>query len=108
MTLTSYDPSLLEKATALPPKLVSFEEIEAILTQLLESKEGVERILQSQQVAYKNASGENPVSTLPIQTAGQPPQPPLIAGKLSQVCIKTGYVFGDELIVSKVSSYAIG
>jgi len=104
MTLTSYDPSLLEKATALPPKLVSFVDIEAILTQLLESKEGVERILQSQQVAYKNASGENPVSTLPIQTAGQPPQPPLIAGKLSQVCIKTGYVFGDELIVSKVAT----
>ena len=51
------------------------------------------------------ASKESGVSSmLPIQTAGQPPQPPMRAGSGAQVCIKTGYTKNGEKMVSKVAA----
>jgi hypothetical protein len=102
MSLTSYDPYLSSKAGKSPPKLVSFTDIESILSRLLQSQDGVNRLVQSQHSAFQSASGAEVVSTLPIQTAGQAPQPPLKAGPLAQVCIKTGYVSNSDILVSKV------
>lgn len=116
MSLTSYDPSLEENALANPPILVPFAKIESILSSLLSTPHGVESLLDSQRMAFQNSSKKQFTSTttscsessvtssLPIQTAGQPPQPSLRAGKGAQLCIKTGYVQGGDTLVSKVAA----
>jgi len=62
----------------------------------------------SQQKAFEQStliSTDNGISsTLPIQTAGQPPQPPMRAGLGAQVCIKTGYTKNGENMVAKVAA----
>lgn len=104
-SLTSYDPELAKRAT---PKLVSFGIIESIIHKLLTEVDGVEAIIGSQERAYhrstKEAKDAGLSSSLPIQTAGQPPQPPMVAGKGAQVCIKTGYIKNGEKMVSKVAA----
>lgn len=102
-SLTSYDAAISAR-TPTPPKLVSFEQIEQILTNLLSSP----RIVESQAVAFRlaSASHASPVATcsnLPIQTVGQVPNPPL-RSPTAQMCIKTGYAAGDAVIVSKVAA----
>lgn len=108
MSLTSYDPSLLQKASLDPPKLVPFSAIESALSTLLSTLDGVNAMFASQQKAFEQStliSRRNGVSsTLPIQTAGQPPQPSLRAGVGAQVCIKTGYTKNGEKMVSKVAA----
>ena len=92
-TLTHYDPTLAKTARASPPVLVTFEAIEKILVGLLECEEGIQQIIQAQSEAYRahsagTTSGHDPLcSSMPIQTAGQPPQPPLLSAG-AQVCIK--------------------
>ena len=104
-SLTAYDPGLSKNALADPPKLVPFEEIQTILTKLLSTKEGVESILSSQMEAFQLASSSpSRCASLPIQTAGQVPFPPLAAGAGAQVCIKTGYAVDDTVMVSKCAA----
>mmetsp|Transcript_22421 Transcript_22421/g.28295 ORF Transcript_22421/g.28295 Transcript_22421/m.28295 type:complete len:351 (-) Transcript_22421:208-1260(-) len=104
MSLTSYDPNLSKVASSSPPKLVAFKDIEATLVTLLKSPE---QIFASQQRAFELATQESKsqglTSSLPIQTAGQPPQPTLKSGDGAQVCIKTGYVKDGQVMVSKIA-----
>eukprot|EP01079_Euglenida_sp_SAG-EU17-18_P007453 gene7453-182_t len=110
IALTSYDPTLAVNAAASPPALVTFQAIERILVDLLGSPEGVQQIINSQAEAYQAHSagttpGSDPLcSSIPIQTAGQPPQPQLLSGPGAQVCIKTGYIKGDSVLVSKIAA----
>lgn len=106
--LTSYDPSLAEKAMASPPTLVPFAQIESILSNLLSSENGVKSLLDCQRLAFQKntiqCKDQGLVSSMPIQTAGQSPQPSLRAGSGAQVCIKTGYVKNGDTMVSKVAA----
>lgn len=104
VSLTSYDVGLAVKATSSPPRLVPFTKIESILGRLLSTREGVEEIMLSQKEALCLGSRRNGVSSLPIQTAGQYPQPTLKCGKKAQVCIKTGYKENGNVLVSKVAA----
>ena len=105
MSLTSYDPNLAKVSISSPPKLVPFETIEKTLLSLLKTPH---KIFSSQQRAFQLATEQSKsqglTSSLPIQTAGQPPQPTLKSGDGAQVCIKTGYVKGGDVIVSKVAA----
>jgi ornithine cyclodeaminase/alanine dehydrogenase-like protein (mu-crystallin family) len=105
MSLTSYDPNLSKVASSAPPKLVSFKSIEAVLLSLLKAPD---KIFLSQQRAFALATRESKdqglTSSLPIQTAGQMPQPSLKSGKGAQLCIKTGYVKDGDVMVSKVAA----
>jgi ornithine cyclodeaminase len=105
MSLTSYDPNVSKAAKSSPPKLISFEKIEKTLLVLLQCPD---KIFTSQQRAFKLATqkskNEGLTSSLPIQTAGQTPQPKLKSGDGAQVCIKTGYVKGGDVMVSKVAA----
>lgn len=100
-SLTAYDTSLSMIASSDPPKLVAFDEIQKILANLLSTKQGVDSILQSQLEAFRISSKSGQCANLPIQTAGQKPYPALTAGPGAQVCIKTGYVINDTVMVSK-------
>lgn len=108
MSLTSYDPTLAEKAMASPPTVVPFAQIESILSNLLSSKNGINSLLDCQRLAFQKSTiqctEEGLASSLPIQTAGQPPQPSLRAGLGAQVCIKTGYIKNGDTMVSKVAA----
>lgn len=108
MSLTSYDPSLAAKANMYPPTLVPFSKIECILSNVLSSENGVKSLLNSQLMAFQKSTTQSKedglASSLPIQTAGQPPQPSLRAGSGAQVCIKTGYVKNGDTMVSKVAA----
>ena len=109
MSLTSYDETLAKNAESNPPSLISFPKIESILTSLLSSSTGIAAIFQSQKKAFIQSTTlakENGVSSsLPIQTAGQPPQPPMKrAGPGAQVCVKTGYTQSGEVMVTKVAA----
>ena len=98
--LTSYQSS---GASSPQPSIISFQQIEEFLIKLLSSPEQVTRLLRSQARAYKLlATTPSKCSNLPIQTIGQPPNPPL-ESPTAQMCIKTGYVDGDSIIVSKVA-----
>ncbi len=83
ISLVSYDTQLSERSFS-PPTLVPFSSIESTLLKLLR-KENVELIFNSQKKAFcqstEAAKSLGNTSTLPIQTAGQPPQPPLKAGE---------------------------
>jgi len=104
-SLTAYDPGLSQNALSNPPKLVPFQEILSILNQILSTPEGVESILSSQITAFQLASSSPPkCASLPIQTAGQAPFPPLLAGPGAQVCIKTGYALEDSVMISKCAA----
>ena len=104
-SLTAYDPGLSKNALSDPPKLVPFHEILSILTKILSTKEGVESILLGQIKAFQLASSSpSKCASLPIQTAGQTPYPPLAAGAGAQVCIKTGYAIDDSVLVSKCAA----
>lgn len=104
-SLTAYDPGLHKNALSDPPKLVPFQEILSILTRMLSTREGVESILRGQMKAFQLSSSLPPkCASLPIQTAGQPPFPPLAAGTGAQVCIKTGYAMDDSVMVSKCAA----
>ncbi|GFH53305.1 hypothetical protein CTEN210_09781 [Chaetoceros tenuissimus] len=108
MSLTSYDPNLAQKAASEPAQLVPLEKIESCLSTLLSTPQGIEKLFTSQHRAFQNSTLESKQkglsSSLPIQTAGQIPQPTLTAGKGAQVCIKTGYVKDGEMMVSKVAA----
>jgi ornithine cyclodeaminase len=109
MSLTSYDRNLASNALSNPPELVSFSKIEATISSLLADKDdGVEAMFASQERAFRQSTieaKENGVSSsLPIQTAGQPPQPPLKAGSGAQVCVKTGYTKDGDMMVTKVAA----
>ena len=84
MSLTSYDSTLASNALSNPPALVSFSKIEAVLSSLLADTSGVEAMFASQERAFRRSTAEakesGVSSSLPIQTAGQPPQPPMKAG----------------------------
>jgi len=105
-SLTSYDPSLSENATKSPPSLVSYKKIESILFSILTNEPS--KIFDSQKKAFQLGTQEYKdrgfTSSLPIQTAGQTPQPSLKAGEGAQMCIKTGYVKGGDVIVTKVAA----
>jgi len=85
--------------------LVTFNQIEATLLSLLQTPE---RIFLSQRRAFVLATRESKeqglTSSLPIQTAGQTPQPALKSGEGAQVCLKTGYTKDGEVMVSKVAA----
>ncbi len=108
VSLTSYDPTVAQNALSNPPALVPFSQIEATISSLLATPNGIEQIFKSQENAYRQstqtAQQNGTSSSLPIQTAGQPPQPPLKAGSGAQVCVKTGYTNGGDVMVSKVAS----
>jgi ornithine cyclodeaminase len=108
MSLTSYDPHLTKTATSEPAQLVPLEKIESCLSTLLSTSEGIDKLFASQHRAFQKSTLESKQkglsSSLPIQTAGQIPQPTLTAGKGAQVCIKTGYVKDGETMVSKVAA----
>ena len=109
MSLTSYDETLAKNAQSNPPSLIPFPKIESILTSLLSSSTGVEAIFNSQRKAFiqsTTAAKEKGLSSsLPIQTAGQPPQPPMNrAGPGAQVCVKTGYTQNGHVMVTKVAA----
>ena len=91
-SLTSYDPSLVQNATLNPPNFVPFADIEKILIKLLSDQDGIDAIFASQKAAFENSTMEakekGNSSSLPIQTAGQPPQPTMKGGEGAQVCIK--------------------
>lgn len=97
--LTSYQAS---GTSSPPPAIISFERIEDFLIKLLSSPEQVTKLLSSQAHAYKLATTPSKCSNLPIQTVGQQPNPSL-ESPTAQMCIKTGYVDGDSIIVSKVA-----
>ena len=40
---------------------------------------------------------------MPIQTVGQPPFGEVLAGSEAQMCVKTGYVKGDDIVATKVA-----
>ncbi len=108
MSLTSYDSTLASNALSNPPALVSFSKIEAVLSSLLADTSGVEAMFASQERAFRRSTAEakesGVSSSLPIQTAGQPPQPPMKAGPGAQVCVKTGYTKGGDVMVTKVAA----
>ena len=85
VSLTSYDPNLLKNASSDPPVLVPFDKIEAILISLLSTQDGIEEMFLSQERAFRQsiveAKEKGISSSLPIQTAGQAPQPLMTAGK---------------------------
>ncbi len=105
MSLTSYDPNVSKLAASSPPKLVPFKDIEATLLKLLETPD---KIFASQKralwLATRESKSQGFTSSLPIQTAGQPPQPTLKSGQGAQVCIKTGYVKDGDVMVAKVAA----
>ena len=107
-SLTSYDSSVAENALLSPPELVTFSKIESTLSSLLAQPTGIQAMFNSQERAFHLSTVESKdrgvSSSLPIQTAGQPPQPPMKAGAGSQVCIKTGYTSGGDNMVSKVAA----
>ena len=104
-SLTDYDPSLRKNAVSSPPKLLPFDEIQTILAKLLSTKEGVDAIMASQMEAFRLASASpSKCASLPIQTAGQMPYPPLSAGPGAQMCIKSGYAVDDSVVVSKCAA----
>ncbi len=109
ISLTSYDPNLASNALSDPPTLVPFSKIEATIASLLADKEnGVEAMFASQDRAFRQSTVEakenGTSSSLPIQTAGQPSQPHLQAGEGGQVCVKTGYTRGGDVMVTKVAA----
>lgn len=107
-SLTSYDLSLSKNAQECPPKLIQFQKIESVIQNLLSTREGIEEILSSQQEALRmgctSKDSESEISRLPIQTLGQPPQPTLKCGEAAQVCIKTGYKQGGDVMVCKIAA----
>lgn len=106
MSLTSYDPNLSKNSSTSPPKLIPFQTIESILQSLLQNSP--DKIFSSQkrafQLATQQSKSQGITSSLPIQTAGQPPQPTLKAGDKSQLCLKTGYVSNDKTLVTKIAA----
>eukprot|EP00961_Rhodomonas_salina_P275823 3726172-Rhodomonas_salina.1 len=106
--LLSYDPALV--AALVSPQedvVIPLSVISSALTVLMEkTAQGDPVLFRNQARAYAMASverGESAVSAMPIQTLGQPPAGPLLAGSTAQVCIKTGYVQDDDVFVSKVA-----
>ncbi len=106
MSLTSYDPNLSRHSSTSPPKLIPFKTIESTLKSLLQNSP--DKIFSSQkrafQLATQQSKSQGMTSSLPIQTAGQPPQPTLKAGVKSQLCLKTGYVSNDKTLVTKIAA----
>ena len=106
MSLISYDPNLSNISSTSPPKLIPFQVIQSILHSLILNSPS--KIFDSQRIAFELATTKSKssghTSSLPIQTAGQPPQPSLKSGPNSQLCLKTGYVQNGNVIVSKIAA----
>lgn len=107
MSLTSYDPNLSSPTQVQPPKLVPFTKIESVLQTILNSSTNTDKLFTCQRNAFilatRHSKESGKTSSLPIQTIGQTPQPSITAGCNAQVCIKTGYVQNDSVIVTKIA-----
>lgn len=96
-SLLAYDQSVLDNASA-AVEVVTFEQIAGILPSLIS-----ETTLANQQAAYI-AYSTHAGSVMPVQSLGQPPYGEMQGGKGCQVCVKTGYLHGDDVFVSKVAA----
>lgn len=107
ISLVSYDPRLIAESSSTPTtKLIPLSKIQSVLLKLLQ--ENPEKIFDSQKKAFCLSTQESKdagvTSSLPIQTAGQTPQPEMKSGSGAQVCIKTGYTYKGDKMVSKVAA----
>lgn len=59
-------------------------------------------VIDLQAVGFR-AYSRGQVSIPPVQSMGQPPFHPFVAGKDAQACVKSGYVEGDEHWVIKIA-----
>eukprot|EP00928_Gymnodinium_smaydae_P099893 TRINITY_DN9658_c0_g1_i2.p2 TRINITY_DN9658_c0_g1~~TRINITY_DN9658_c0_g1_i2.p2 ORF type:complete len:357 (+),score=78.43 TRINITY_DN9658_c0_g1_i2:1368-2438(+) len=84
------------KAMRLPkPLLVGLDEIEGCV-------QDYEAVIDLQAEGFR-AYSQGKVSVPPVQSMGQPPFHPFVAGGEAQTCVKSGYVEGDEHYVIKVA-----
>lgn len=92
--------NLLAYCPAVPPeeqpRIISFQQISSMLDKLMGKP-----VLDSQERAYKLKAEE--ASICPVQTVGQQPLKPVLAGEEAQTCVKTGYIDGDDVFVTKVA-----
>ena len=100
--LFDYDPGLVDAIAAGEPSLriVSLSQLSPVIEELAHPDNQF-LVLENQKQAYM-AMGT--ASILPIQTIGQPPYHPITAGSDAQCCVKTGYVAGDDVFVTKVAA----
>jgi hypothetical protein len=59
---------------------------------------------RSKKKIHKVSLSNGKFNVCPIQTIGQQPLAPLVAGKEAQCCVKTGYVTGSDYFVSKIAA----
>ena len=85
-------------ATPQPPRIFSFDECLAIISAL--PPDAVISAMADGFVAYTRGN----VSVAPIQTLGQPPLAAFVGHPDAQACIKSAYVNGGAVFVSKVAS----
>ena len=112
MSLLSYDPSLWNKSKTESepslPKVIPLGKIENAICQLLSTDQGIRDLFSSQDEAFRHSTQIAKIngiaSSLPIQTLGQHPQPPLKGGHGSQMCIKSGYRKGGDTMVTKIAA----
>ena len=81
-----------------PPRIFTFDECQALIAALPHN--AVIKAMAEGFVAY--SQGE--VSVAPIQTLGQPPLANFVGHPDAQACIKSAYVNGGTVFVSKVAS----
>eukprot|EP00933_Yihiella_yeosuensis_P068673 TRINITY_DN7456_c0_g1_i1.p1 TRINITY_DN7456_c0_g1~~TRINITY_DN7456_c0_g1_i1.p1 ORF type:complete len:201 (-),score=51.61 TRINITY_DN7456_c0_g1_i1:103-705(-) len=90
---------------------MSFEELAGMnlpMPRLITVKEIEKAVQDHQEIIKLQADGfvaysEGKVSVAPVQSMGQPPLQPFLAGGDSQTCVKSGYVAGDSYYVIKVA-----
>lgn len=84
------------RAMRLPsPRQFGLDDIETGLQDLAAT-------VEAQATAFR-AHSQGRVSTAPVQSMGQPPFHPFLAGGDAQTCVKSGYIEGDEHYVIKIA-----
>jgi ornithine cyclodeaminase len=101
MEFLSYDTSLRLAATeSKPPRVVSLAQIADAVAEIMKAPK---LLLENQREAFLMLH-RGDVSICPIQTLGQTPFQPLLAGANAQVCVKTGYGKDDNIFCIKIAA----